>query len=170
MDRSLHGLPPIRRSKGPHSASFHTRRDTNSPSYTQNSKNRKELKYILSIHVCLACTHMFPCNGANVIDVFNLSLVLDHPYSNWIITNLWGNVALDLKAQVFEHQISWNDVKVNEIKGTIRNAHILPVQHSSSLTVFRWFIYLWECLIGGLNTFLCFLTDFQLVFKPKTGG
>lgn len=30
MDRSLHGLPPIRRSNGPHSASCNTQRQTSS--------------------------------------------------------------------------------------------------------------------------------------------
>lgn len=37
-----------------------------------------------------ACTHMFPCDGTNIIDIFDLSLVLDHPHSNRILTNLWS--------------------------------------------------------------------------------
>lgn len=50
--------------------------------------------------------HMFPCDGANVVDVFDLPLVLDHPHSDRVVANLWRDVALDLEAQVFEHQVS----------------------------------------------------------------
>lgn len=49
---------------------------------------------------------MFPRDGANVVDIFDLSLMLDHPHGDRILTNLWGDVALDLKAQVSEHQVS----------------------------------------------------------------
>lgn len=52
-------------------------------------------------------THVFPCDGADVIHIFYLSLVLDHSHSDGILTNLRGNVALNLEAQVFEHQVSF---------------------------------------------------------------
>lgn len=45
---------------------------------------------------------MLPRDGANIIDILDLSLVFYHPHGDRIITNLWSNVALDLKAQVFQ--------------------------------------------------------------------
>lgn len=55
---------------------------------------------------------MFPCDGANIIDIFDLSLVLDHPHGDRILTNLRCKVALNLEAQVFEHQVSCQDATV----------------------------------------------------------
>lgn len=48
---------------------------------------------------------MFPRNGANVVDVFDLPFVLDHSHRDGVVTNLRGDVPLDLEAQVFQHQI-----------------------------------------------------------------
>lgn len=105
IDRSLHGLPPIRRSNGPHSANCST-----------------DILILLEVcshwfggkrcHPAAAGTHVFPGDGANVVDVFDLSLVLDHPHGDRILTDLWSDVALDFEAQVFENQVSCGDVSV----------------------------------------------------------
>ncbi len=44
---------------------------------------------------------MFPCDGAHIFHIFNLALMFDHPDSNGVLTDLRGNVAVQLKAQVF---------------------------------------------------------------------
>lgn len=102
MDRSLQGLPPIRRSNGPHSASCNTWEQFSSLYVKLNVYRQTSFHFAW----LTAWTHMFPRDGANIVDIFDLSLVLDHPHGDGILTNLWGDVALDLKAQVSEHQVS----------------------------------------------------------------
>lgn len=100
MDRSLQGLPPIRRSNGPHSASW------------KQHVRLQRLKLGCSFcgwDVISVCTHMFLRDGTNVVDVFDLPLVLHHPHGDRILANLWGNVAFDLKSQISEHQIPWRN-------------------------------------------------------------
>lgn len=48
-------------------------------------------------HLC-QCTYMFPGDGTHIINIFNLSFVLDHPNSNGILTDLRSNVTLQLEA------------------------------------------------------------------------
>lgn len=51
-------------------------------------------------------THVFARDGPNVVDVLDLSLVLDHPHGDGIVAYLRGDVALDPKAKVSEHQVA----------------------------------------------------------------
>lgn len=65
-----------------------------------------------------ALTYVFPSDGANVVDVLDLPPMLDHTHGDGIVTNLWGDVAVDLEAQVSEHQVSCRGVeRFQVIKG-----------------------------------------------------
>lgn len=106
MDRSLQGLPPIRRSKGPHSASWE--QHVRLMSFKLGCTFRGRV--VISVS-----THMFLGDGPNVVDVFDLPLVLHHPHGDGILTDLWGNVAFDLKSQISEHQIPWRNKNKNRL-------------------------------------------------------
>lgn len=120
MDRSLQGLPPIRRSKGPHSASCNTQlhfssyiQSLNSSFCQKKSEQTEKKKSCFSIKNIQTLkkkpaltTHVFARDGPNVVDVLDLSLVLDHPHGDGIVAYLRGDVALDLKAKVSEHQVA----------------------------------------------------------------
>lgn len=56
---------------------------------------------------------MFPCDGPHIFDIFNFAFVFDHPDSDGIFTDLRGNVALHLKAQVFQNQVSCKNTHKN---------------------------------------------------------
>ena len=62
--------------------------------------NSQGVKRVISV----ACTYMFPGDGAYIIDIVNLSLMLDHPHSNGVLTDLRNNVALHFEAKVFQNE------------------------------------------------------------------
>lgn len=68
---------------------------------------------------------MFSRDGADVLDIFDLAHVLDHPDSDGILANLRGDVAFHLKAEVFEHQISCHDGKKEPL--TEKRQALLPL-------------------------------------------
>lgn len=60
---------------------------------------------------------MFLGDGANVADVFDLPLVLHHPHGDGILADLRGDVALNLKSQISEHQVPWEHENTDGWRG-----------------------------------------------------
>lgn len=146
MDRSLHGLPPIRRSKGPHSASCNTQLQSVS------SKWRRSWKWVQSSFQRLvtdktqheesvsALTHVFPRDGANVVDIFYLAAMFHHPHGDRVLTDFWSDVQLDLEAQISEHQVScYDDTVIKSRLFTQFVTHLTFIFDSGDrLTVAGW--------------------------------
>lgn len=63
-------------------------------------------------------THMFLGDGTDVVDVFDLPLVLHHPHGDGVLADLGGDVAFDPKAQVPEHQIPWPEKNTDGGRGS----------------------------------------------------
>lgn len=103
-----------------------------------------KLTRISKVKSRLDFTHVFPGDGADVIHVLDIPLMLNHPHSNRILANLWSNVALDPEAEVFQHQVSYRDATA--VKRRLRIRALSARQRRDELVfVHDWWTNLLRC-------------------------
>lgn len=99
MERSLQGLPPITRSKGPHSSIC---QETHK---TLNDRSRPAAA--VEVQTWGGSTYMPAGHVPYVPHIHDAALVPHHADGDGVLAHLWRHVLVHLDAQVFEHQQAW---------------------------------------------------------------